>query len=144
MRKCYVISFSVEIETLDLSTFKGGGAMEKLIGFLNMSFLGGTDIDPAMRECLGMLKGDEYKNSDVIMISDFITPALPQEDVARIEEEKARGTNFYSLVIGRSANTKATEVFADSIVYDPSTAESRREFARKVHGIAIRRREESR
>ena len=80
-RKCYVISFSVEIETLDLSTFKGGGAMEKLIGFLNMSFWGGTDIDPAIRECLRMLKGEEYRNSDVIMISDFITPALPQEDV---------------------------------------------------------------
>ena len=58
-RKCYLISFSTSIETLNLSDFKN--SMEKLLQFLAMSFHGGTDATPAVQESLKMLQTKDYE-----------------------------------------------------------------------------------
>lgn len=137
-RKCYIISFSREIETLDISDFKGGNALQTLIAFLNRSFNGGTDAYPALCEAVRVLQESDYKNSDVIMVSDFIMPSMPREIVASVETEKANGTNFYSLVIGCSANYNATKVFNDTLIYNPYSEEGRKSFARQIKQIAKR------
>ena len=51
----YLISFSTEIETLDISDFKTGNALEKLVQFLRMSFHGGMDATPALHLSLKVL-----------------------------------------------------------------------------------------
>ena len=137
-RKCYIISFSREIETLDISDFKGGNALQTLIAFLNRSFNGGTDAYPALCEAVRILQKSEYKNSDVIMVSDFIMPSMPREIVASIETEKANGTNFYSFVIGRSANNNAVKIFNDTILYNPYSEEGRKAFAKRISQISKR------
>lgn len=96
-RKCFLISFSTGIETLDMSDFKKTNALETLVGFLNKSFNGGTDATPALSECLRQLKTENYKNADVLMISDFVMGSLPANIVSSIETEKKNGTFFYSL-----------------------------------------------
>ncbi|MBR1614821.1 MAG: VWA domain-containing protein, partial [Treponema sp.] len=68
-RKCYLVSFSTEIETLDMSDFKSGDALTRIVQFLHMSFNGGTDASPALRHAVQMLQKDGYKNADVLMIS---------------------------------------------------------------------------
>ncbi len=65
-RKCYVISFSTDIQTLDLSDFSGN-PINKLVQFLKMSFNGGTDAVPALNQALKMLSENEWKNADVLM-----------------------------------------------------------------------------
>ncbi len=137
-RKCYIISFSREIETLDISDFKGGNALQTLIAFLNRSFNGGTDAYPALCEAVRVLQESDYKNSDVIMVSDFIMPSMPREIVASIETEKANGTNFYSLVIGCSANYNAIKVFNDTLIYNPYSEEGRKAFAKRISQISKR------
>ena len=52
----YLISFSTEIETLDMSDFKTGNALEKLVQFLRMSFHGGMDATAALNLSLKLLK----------------------------------------------------------------------------------------
>ena len=138
-RKCYIISFSNGIETFDISDFKGGNALQALVSFLNMSFNGGTDAYPALSEAVRVLQESEYENSDIIMVSDFILPSLPQNLVSSVEKEKQHGTNFYSFVIGSSANTKALEVFNETIVYNPYSEEGRKAFARQIAQIAKRK-----
>lgn len=138
-RKCYIISFSSGIETFDISDFKGGNALQALVSFLNMSFNGGTDAYPALSEAVRVLQESEYENSDIIMVSDFILPSLPQNLVSSVEKEKQHGTNFYSFVIGSSANTKALEVFNETIVYNPYSEEGRKAFARQIAQIAKRK-----
>lgn len=137
-RKCYIISFSREIETLDISDFKGGNALQTLIAFLNRSFNGGTDAYPALCEAVRILQKSEYKNSDVIMVSDLIMPNIPNDIIASIETEKTNGTNFYSFVIGRSANNNAVKIFNDTILYNPYSEEGRKSFARQINQIAKR------
>jgi len=64
-RKCYLISFSTGIETLELTDIRNN--LEKLLEFLSMSFNGGTDTMPAMEEALRMLETEDYKKADVVM-----------------------------------------------------------------------------
>lgn len=139
LRKCFLISFSTGIETLDMSDFKKTNALETLVGFLNKSFNGGTDATPALSECLRQLKTENYKNADVLMISDFVMRSLPTNIVSSIETEKKNGTFFYSLVIGQSANNQTIAYFNENINYNPYNEVSRQKFYKKIRQIAVKR-----
>lgn len=138
-RKCFLISFSTGIETLDMSDFKKTNALETLVGFLNKSFNGGTDATPALSECLRQLKTENYKNADVLMISDFVMGSLPANIVSSIETEKKNGTFFYSLVIGQSANDQTIACFNENINYNPYNEYSRQDFYKKIHTMSTRK-----
>jgi uncharacterized protein with von Willebrand factor type A (vWA) domain len=115
-RKCYLISFSTDIETLNLTDIKN--SLDKLIAFLSMSFNGGTDAAPAMMEALRMLEAEDYKKADLIMVSDFIISALDEQTKARINAARETKTKFHSLVIGQSGNKATLEDFDSNWVYD--------------------------
>lgn len=138
-RKCFLISFSKGIETLDMSNFKKSNALENLVSFLNKSFDGGTDAAPALNECLRQLKTERYSNADVLMISDFVMNQMPQYIVNDIKNEQTKGTFFYSLVIGDSANANVISCFDESITYNPYDELSRRQFLEKVKQIEYKR-----
>lgn len=142
-RKCFLISFSTGIETLDMSDFKKQNALDSLVGFLNKSFNGGTDATPALRECLRQLKTENYQNSDVLMISDFVMSNPPQDIVTSIKTEQKNGTSFYSLAIGESANNRAIGCFDENISYNPYNEASRQEFYRKIREMAVKKTKES-
>ncbi|MBO6177106.1 MAG: hypothetical protein J6O39_06150, partial [Treponema sp.] len=137
-RKCYLISFSTEIETLDMSDFKSGDALTRIVQFLRMSFNGGTDASPALRHAVQMLQKDGYKNADVLMISDFVMGSLPDDLVKSIEEEKKKNTDFYSLVIGSSGNQGTIACFNHNWVYDIKDINASRHLAEYLHGIKKR------
>ncbi len=115
-RKCYLISFSTGIETLNLTDLKN--SLEKIISFLSMSFHGGTDATPAMKEALRMLTTQEYKKADVIMISDFIMPAFDKITQDNLKAAKDNKTKFHSLVIGDSKNPATIKDFDNNWYYD--------------------------
>lgn len=115
-RKCYLISFSTGIETLNLTDLKN--SLEKIISFLSMSFHGGTDATPAMQESLRMLTTQEYKKADVIMISDFIMPAFDKTTQDNLKAAKNNKTKFHSLVIGDSKNPATIKDFDNNWYYD--------------------------
>jgi uncharacterized protein with von Willebrand factor type A (vWA) domain len=54
------------INLLELET-----SLDQVVKFLSMTFNGGTDIHPPMYEALNMLQTRDYKEADVLMISDF-------------------------------------------------------------------------
>lgn len=115
-RKCFVISFSEAIETLNLSDPKT--AMVDLIPFLYHSFNGGTDAEPAMMEALRMLKTKDYNKADVIMISDFVMGSFGSGLSLAIKSAKKNKTKFHSLVIDNSHNTKAISEFDTNWMYN--------------------------
>ncbi len=116
-RKCFLISFSTRIECLDLSDFKKG-ALEKLIQFLRMSFHGGTDATPALKYSINLLQEKDWQNADVLMVSDFVMNNLAKETAQSMEDQKAKKTKFYSLVIGRSGNVNALQCFNHNWSYN--------------------------
>lgn len=137
-RKCYLISFSTGIETLDLSDFSEGNSISKLVSFLRKSFNGGTDATPALKHSLEMLQKNAYKNADVLMISDFVMDTLPTDLVNSIEEEKKKNTCFYSLVIGSSGNQNTIKAFNHNWLYDMSNPNATRHLVEQLHEIKMR------
>jgi len=121
-RKCYLISFSTEIETLNLTDLKN--SLDKIIAFLSMSFQGGTDTEPAMKEALKQLQSNDYKKADVLMISDFVMPSFEQQIKEQIKSAKENKTKFHSLVIGSSQNQNVIAEFDNNWFYDPNRQES--------------------
>ena len=115
-RKCYLISFSTGIETLNLTDLKN--SLEKIISFLSMSFHGGTDATPAMQEALRMLTTQDYKKADVIMVSDFVMPAFDKTTQDNLKAAKDNKTKFHSLVIGDSKNPATIKDFNNNWYYD--------------------------
>ncbi len=118
-RKCYLISFSTKIETLELSDLSV--SVPKLVNFLKMSFRGGTDLSPALVKALKMLRHDDYRKADVVVISDFVIPSLPDDLQARIEKFRRKNmTRFHSLVITEQYNPRLLEIFDNNWIYDVS------------------------
>lgn len=150
-RLCYIISFSTDIETLEvkpnedmeLTNADGGNYLQKLVSFLHMSFNGGTDAEPALRKALNMLAGSDtatgYKNADVLMISDFVMGNLSGDLVAAIEKEKEKNTGFYSLVIGASGNTNTIACFNHNWLYDAVDAHASRHLVEQLHELKARK-----
>lgn len=118
-RPCYVINFSHQIETFDLTGAKG---ISSLVAFLQRSFYGGTDAAPALNHALKMLENERYTKADVLMVSDFIMGNLPAQLRQAIEQQKQEGTRFNSLVIGDVfMSERLKTLFDKEWVYNPIT-----------------------
>jgi uncharacterized protein with von Willebrand factor type A (vWA) domain len=132
-RKCYLISFSTGIETLNLTDLKN--SLDKIISFLSMSFHGGTDATPAMREALRMLTTQDYKKADVIMVSDFVMSAFDPTTQDQIKSAKENKTKFHSLVIGNSQNQSIIRDFDSNWFYDINNPNSIQTLVKNVYKI---------
>jgi uncharacterized protein with von Willebrand factor type A (vWA) domain len=117
-RKCYLISFSTGIQTINLTDLNN--SLDKILEFLSMSFHGGTDASPAMNEALRMLGTDDYKKADVIVVSDFVMPSFGETTKKQIVVAKENKTKFHSLVIGSSQNKNVIQEFDNNWLYDSS------------------------
>ncbi|MCS7018530.1 MAG: VWA domain-containing protein [Cytophagales bacterium] len=116
-RKCYLISFSIGIKTINLLNI--AESIDKIVDFLSMSFDGGTDITPALSEALNMLQTADYKDADVMMVSDFVMFDIREDLLHRIRKEQARGTKFHSLTLSSKPNLQVVAQFDNYWVYDP-------------------------
>ena len=119
-RDCLLINFSTSIETLDLS---GKIGIVKAIEFLQCSFHGGTDSSPVFEYALDVMSKEKYKQSDLLIISDFIMDSLSESLYKKISTAKKNKNRFYSLSIGNLfLSKKLQEVFDNQWVYNPSTS----------------------
>ena len=121
-RACFLISFSTQIKTLDLSDMKN--SIDDIVSFLSMSFHGGTDATPALNEALNNLETKKYKKADVIVVSDFVMPALDRELAEKIVQAKKNKTKFHSLVIGNRNNPKVIKEFNNNWFYNTNDSEN--------------------
>lgn len=135
-RKCYLISFSTSIKTLDLTDFSAN-PIGKLVQFLRMSFHGGTDATPALKHAVKMLSENEWKNADVLMISDFVMQSIDNDIKAQIESAQEDNTNFHSLVIGSSGNNAAINCFNHNWFYDANNPQANRHLVEQIHEIKM-------
>ena len=132
-RGCYLISFSSGIETTNLGRLSKSNAIEELIHFLRMSFNGGTDAGPALEHSLEMIKEKEWKNADVLMVSDFCMDSIDYELEERIQEEQKNGSKFFSLVISSYGNESVIDCFDQNWEYNPEADDSMKNLVRRMH-----------
>lgn len=150
MRKCFIISFSTDIETLEIkanddfemTSVADENYLQKLVKFLRMSFNGGTDAEPALKKAVKMLNKDGaegYKNADVLMISDFVMSELSDDLVNEITREKGKGSAFYSLVIGESGNQNTISSFDHNWMYNTNDTQAERHLMEQLHKMKARK-----
>ncbi len=117
-RDAYLISFSTGIETRDLTQMER--SLDSLIAFLKMSFHGGTDAAPALREAVRKLDSEKWEKADVLMVSDFVMAAPPKAVQKQMAAAKEKGTRFFALTVSTSGNDQAIQSFDHCWTYDPS------------------------
>lgn len=115
-RACYLINFSIGIEAMELS---GKGGMAKLMRFLEMSFGGGTDVAPALKEGLKTMQQDDFKKSDLIVISDGGFGYIPNDLEKQMQNQRQKDNKFYLLDINGNSGKKT--FFDKHWVYDART-----------------------
>ena len=103
-RKCYVINFSDEAVSLLVEDL--GRDMPKLADFLSQTFHGGTDIFPALKEATHVIVGNDFKDSDIVLISDFELPPMSHSLSEMVNRMKARKTTFYGLIFGNQPESE--------------------------------------
>ena len=119
-RDCFLINFSTNIETLDISD---GMGIATVIKFLKKSFNGGTDVAPALNHALSLMSEEKYKKSDLLIISDFVMSSLSDTMRINIENAKLEKNKFYSLSIGNLfLESKLKNIFDDEWVYNPQNS----------------------
>lgn len=131
-RGCYLISFSTGIETMDLSSFNSTDGITNLVKFLRMSFNGGTDANPALTHSVKLLEEKEWKNADVLMISDFVMGKLGVELEGKIKAQQEQKCRFFSLAVTSGGNNEVISTFDKNWIYDTSSKDSSKKLIRQI------------
>ncbi|UZR93672.1 VWA domain-containing protein [Chondrinema litorale] len=134
-RKCYLINFSIGIKTINLTDI--ANSIDKIVEFLRMSFDGGTDVGPALSETLDVLQTNDYKDADVLMVSDFVMFKIREDLLEKIKREQYKGTQFHSLTLSDKANLEVLEAFDNSWAYDPERKDIIRLLANDLHNMDV-------
>lgn len=117
-RRAYLINFSRGIKTLDL--YNIADSIDEIAAFLRMSFYGGTDVSLALYETIRQLKGNDYEDADVLIISDFIMYKIDDDVLREVRYfQQNKGTQFHSLTLSKDANPEVLEFFDTNWVYNP-------------------------
>ena len=100
-RECFLITFSVRANYIDLSQ---NGAWNLLNKFLEINF-SGTDGEEMLNVALKMLKTANFAMADVLIISDFCFDKPEPATLNSMKAEHDKGTRFYGLQIDSSSNS---------------------------------------
>lgn len=118
-RDCFLIDFSVNIHAIDLRERRKEKRLMKMgivergegIEKSNLPFIGGgTSAKKMMTAMFDLLDNDglHYVNADVLWITDFMIPDLPQAMLRQLASYKETGTRFYGIRIIRSEDKDVT------------------------------------
>lgn len=95
-RKCFIITFSVRAQYIEISR---PNQYRKVEEFFANHFTGGTDGEEMFREAINALNQDHYSMADVLVISDFEFSIPNESTIKKIKKEQKKGTRFYGLCI---------------------------------------------
>jgi len=116
-----------------------GKSINEIAAFLRMSFYGGTDISLPLYEAARQLHSNNYRDADVLVISDFIMYKINDDLIKEIQFfQQNRGTQFHSLTLSDDPNSKVLAAFDTNWLYDPKEKGIIKELRNKVQDIAGR------
>ena len=118
-RLCYVLGFDTRVIKIDLNGKEG---LKNLAKFCYKGYSGGgTDLTPAVREALKLIKNGGYANADILTISDMVFPVT--DEIKNITKEiKKGGSKIYALII-------ADDKFEPDGIFDAAWQRKNREKA---------------
>lgn len=126
-RACYLINFSSDIKCEDLSS---GGWGARLNGFLAHSFGGGTDVGKALEKGVEMMSKDEFRQSDLLVISDGDFDEVESRILSKMDEQRELENRFFLLDI--TEKSKALNYFDKHFLYDGKNVKVLGELASEI------------
>ncbi|MCJ2377070.1 ATPase RavA stimulator ViaA [Vibrio sp. ZSDZ34] len=116
-RECHVIIFSSTFITYD---FTGQSGLQEVSDFLSYSFMGGTDLEKVLEHGVELMTGEQYRNADLLLISDFIAPRQSQALEDKIRNLQGHHNRFHSLCLSKYGNPEVLALFDCQWRYHPS------------------------
>ena len=116
-RDCFVILFSTEQITYQLTRQDG---LRDASDFLTYSFHGGTDLEPVLVKSIDLMRGERYRNADLVVISDFIAPKQSQELQQQVTNLKKQHNRFHAISLSKYGNPELMSLFDHCWAYHPN------------------------
>ena len=114
-RRLEVLAFSSQVRSFAMDPADTN--LVELARFLEGSFHGGTDLGRALGRALETLEQNEYRNADVLVISDFRVPKIADKYLERINRRHREGTLFHSLTVSRHHVIDPLHIFDSSWLF---------------------------
>ena len=102
-RRCYILSFDCDYDIYDIGYNNKKSHHKKLQHFLKIQANGGTDATLALEKALSLLSENNWKEADVLTISDFKMHNLSSKLEANIKTQQSKNTKFYGLLMQNDA-----------------------------------------
>lgn len=109
-RPLMLIAFAVMAHPIDVRKDRA-----RLLEFVRKSAQGDTDPEAMLHRTFQLISSaPEYRNADVLLISDFIIPLAEEQTLRQLHHLRDEGSRFYGLQIG-IVDTKPWEQHFDQI-----------------------------
>lgn len=100
-RACFVYLFSGPEQVLEHELDLTRGGLLQLLGFLQQSFHGGTDVVQPLLRALERQNTEQWRDADILLVSDGRFP-LQMDVFSRVEKLKnQQGLRLHGLLLGR-------------------------------------------
>ncbi|WP_417533676.1 VWA domain-containing protein [Marinobacterium stanieri] len=112
-RGCYVYLFGSrdEVKELELSPDEQG--LDRLIGFLSMSFGGGTDAEGPLEMALERCKSEAWRDADILLVSDGAFPSSSRLSSRIKRRKQSHSLSVHGVLIG--SGSSAMEKLCDPL-----------------------------
>lgn len=119
-RDCFVVLFSTDFVTYQLTKQDG---LREASDFLSYTFHGGTDLRPAIEAAIDKMQTDQYRQADLIVLSDFIAPKQSKELIEKVDKLKAMNNRFHAISLSKYANPELMNIFDHYWSYMPGISQ---------------------
>lgn len=116
-RECKLMIFSKDFIDYDLT---GKSGLTDLVDFIGYTFHGGTDLEPVLSRSVDLMCSNEYKNADLVVISDFIAPSQPYSLLKKIGSLKDAENRLHAVTLSPHANPSVMRIFDEVWNFTPS------------------------
>ncbi|WP_108651153.1 VWA domain-containing protein [Dongshaea marina] len=116
-RECQVLLFSTDVLEYQLTARRG---LNHALDFLGYSYKGGTDLAPAIRHAIEKMAEQKFENADLVVISDFIAPKLPDDLLKELNKLRKNQNRFNAITLSQYGNPALTELFDSSWHFNPT------------------------
>ncbi len=114
-RDVKVFLFSSVDQAAEIELTDSKKMASEFLDFLNYTFEGGTDFNTALKQGLETLREKQYKNADILFITDGLSVVSDEQIAASLDEvKKKNGTRLFTIVIGND-NAGGMESLSDHI-----------------------------
>lgn len=113
-RPCYVYTFSGPGQVRELEIGPGERAVHDVLDFLSSQFTGGTDVEAPLRYVVERLKLRNWRNADVLLVTDGEFPVDPSITESVDSARKDSGARFFGLLVG-GASPSGLGAFCDTV-----------------------------